>query len=196
MGQRSISSSTNLGKSERAAHSAERSRTCCSVGTSPVRRSQKSPAKTGQDVCNTCTRMTKQTFGQRLFSAGRLGQKLLAFRNGLATEANAFLRVQNRAFPDEALDATRTAVDLIESDLVNDLGTMLSFPCFALVRALEPVWARGLVVLPEGLDLVDLFGEKLCKAFLQGLNPQEPQSFIMPFCKARDRGKRTWVLEE
>lgn len=28
---------------ERAAHSVERSRTCCSVGTSPVRRSQKRP---------------------------------------------------------------------------------------------------------------------------------------------------------
>lgn len=39
-----MSSSMNFGTCDRAAHSAERSRTCCSVGTSPVKRSQKSPA--------------------------------------------------------------------------------------------------------------------------------------------------------
>jgi hypothetical protein len=33
----------NLGTPERAAHSADRSRTCCSLGTSPVNRSQKRP---------------------------------------------------------------------------------------------------------------------------------------------------------
>jgi hypothetical protein len=50
LGQRSMSSSTNLGTSERAAHSAERSRTCCSVGTSPVRRSQKIPSLFSTEV--------------------------------------------------------------------------------------------------------------------------------------------------
>lgn len=44
-----MSSSTNLGTSERAAHSAERSRTCCSEGTSPVRRSQKRPGHGQED---------------------------------------------------------------------------------------------------------------------------------------------------
>ena len=39
-----MSSSINFGTSDRAAHSAERSRTCCSLGTSPVRRSQNRPA--------------------------------------------------------------------------------------------------------------------------------------------------------
>lgn len=35
----------NLGTPERAAHSADRSRTCCSLGTSPVNRSQKRPER-------------------------------------------------------------------------------------------------------------------------------------------------------
>ena len=34
----------NFGTSDRAAHSADRSRTCCSEGTSPVKSSQKSPS--------------------------------------------------------------------------------------------------------------------------------------------------------
>lgn len=66
------------------------------------------------------------TFGQGLLATRGLGKKLLALRNGLATEANTLLRVEDRALPDQTLDATGTTVDLIESDLVNNLGAMLS----------------------------------------------------------------------
>lgn len=52
LGHRSINSSTNFGKSDRAAHSADRARTWPSVGTSPVRRSQKRPI---------CVSMYRQT---------------------------------------------------------------------------------------------------------------------------------------
>lgn len=44
---------------------------------------------------------------------------------GLATEANTLLRVEDRALPDEGLDATGTTVDLVEGDLANDLVAVL-----------------------------------------------------------------------
>ena len=66
------------------------------------------------------------TFRQRLLAAGSLGEDLLAFRNGLATETDTLLGVENGAFPDEGLDSTGTAVDLVEGDLVDDLGSVLS----------------------------------------------------------------------
>lgn len=65
------------------------------------------------------------TFRQGLLAAGGLRQKLLALRNGLATEANTLLRVENGTFPDEALDATSATVDLVKGNLVDDLGAML-----------------------------------------------------------------------
>lgn len=65
------------------------------------------------------------TFGQRLLATRGLGQKLLALRNGLATETDTLLGVEDGTFPDEALDATGTAVDLVKSDLVDDLGAMI-----------------------------------------------------------------------
>lgn len=65
------------------------------------------------------------TFGKGLLAAGGLGKKLLALGDGLATEANTLLGVEDGAFPDEALDATGTTVDLVQGDLVDDLGAML-----------------------------------------------------------------------
>lgn len=65
------------------------------------------------------------TFRQGLLAAGGLGQKLLALRNGLATEADALLGVEDGTLPDEALDATGTTVDLVQGDLVDDLGAVL-----------------------------------------------------------------------
>jgi hypothetical protein len=67
----------------------------------------------------------RPTFRQRLLAARGLWEKLLALRDGLATEADALLGVEDRALPDKAFDATGTAIDLIESDLVDDLGTVL-----------------------------------------------------------------------
>src|SRR6478609_3779962 len=127
VGQWSMSSSTNLGRSERAAHSAERSRTCCSVGTSPVRRSQKRPARFNVSIhdiarfCAHCCDWAELTLGKRLLATGSLGEKLLALGDGLATESDTLLRVEDGTLPDEGLDATGTTVDLVKSDLVDDL---------------------------------------------------------------------------
>ena len=123
-----MSSSTNLGRSERAAHSAERSRTCCSEGTSPVRRSQKRPARLSCQLKNSridITLCSYLTLRKGLLATGSLGEKLLALGDGLATEADTLLSVEDGTLPYEGLDATGTTVDLVESDLVDDLGAML-----------------------------------------------------------------------
>jgi hypothetical protein len=44
---------------------------------------------------------------------------------GLATEADTLLRVEDGSLPDERLDATGTTVDLVESDLTDDLVAVL-----------------------------------------------------------------------
>jgi hypothetical protein len=67
----------------------------------------------------------EETLGKRLLATGGLGEKLLALGDGLATEADTLLGVEDGTLPDQALDATGTTVDLVKSDLVNDLGTML-----------------------------------------------------------------------
>jgi hypothetical protein len=68
----------------------------------------------------------QQTLRKRLLAAGRLRETLPALRNGQATEANALLGVEDGALPHKALNATRTAIHLVESYLVDDLGAMLS----------------------------------------------------------------------
>jgi len=68
--------------------------------------------------------VTKLTFRQGLVAAGSLGEKLLALGDGLATEADTLLGVENGTLPDEGLDATSTTVDLVEGHLVDDLGAM------------------------------------------------------------------------
>lgn len=67
----------------------------------------------------------EKTLGKRLLSAGGLGEELLALGDGLATEANALLSVEDGTLPHEALDTTGTAIYLVEGDLVDDLGTVL-----------------------------------------------------------------------
>lgn len=67
----------------------------------------------------------EETLGEGLVAAGGLRKKLLALGDGLAAEADTLLRVENRTLPDEALDATRTAIYLVESNLVDNLGTVL-----------------------------------------------------------------------
>jgi hypothetical protein len=68
----------------------------------------------------------QRTFRKGLLAAGSLGEKLLALRDGLATEANSLLGVEDGAFPHKALDATGTAIYLVKSDLIDNLGAMLS----------------------------------------------------------------------
>jgi hypothetical protein len=53
---------------------------------------------------------------------------------GLAAEADTLLRVEDGALPDERLDATGTAVDLVESDLADDLVAVLSVVMSMAVR--------------------------------------------------------------
>lgn len=67
----------------------------------------------------------EETLGERLLATGSLGEKLLALGNGLATEANTLLGVEDGTLPDESLDTTGTTIDLVEGDLVNDLGAMV-----------------------------------------------------------------------
>jgi hypothetical protein len=90
----------------------------------------------------------KETLRKRLLATGSLGEKLLALGDGLATESDTLLRVENGTLPNEGLNTTSTTIDLVKSDLVNDLGTML---------------------LSEGLDLLNLLGQKLGESLLQGL---------------------------
>ena len=65
------------------------------------------------------------TLRKGLLATGSLGEKLLALGDGLAAEADTLLGVEDGALPDEGLDATGTTVDLVESDLVDDLGAVL-----------------------------------------------------------------------
>lgn len=67
----------------------------------------------------------EEALGEGLLSAGGLGEDLLALGDGLAAEADALLGVEDGALPHEALDATGTAIHLVERDLVDDLGAML-----------------------------------------------------------------------
>jgi hypothetical protein len=67
----------------------------------------------------------EETLRERLSATGSLGEDLLALRDGLAAETDTLLGVEDGALPDERLDATGTTVDLVQSDLVDDLGTML-----------------------------------------------------------------------
>lgn len=120
-----MSSSTCLGRSERAAHSAERSRTCCSDGTSPVRSSQKRPSGRGSlppgPLGSSSWHSGICACGQPIFSWWRRAD----LTYGLASEADTLLRVQDGALPDERLDATGATVDLVESDLTNNLGAVV-----------------------------------------------------------------------
>lgn len=113
----------------------------------------------------------EETLGKGLAAAGGLGEDLLALGDGLAAETDALLGVEDRTLPDEALDATGTAIDLVESDLVNDLGAMLPV---GLTTARQQQFfvagGRGAgIVLSESLDLLDLLGEELGETLLEGL---------------------------
>lgn len=127
---------------------------------------------------NTCKSASGQflTFGKRFLATRGLGEELLALGDGFATETDTLLRVEDGTLPDEALDATGTTVDLVESDLVDNLGTML--PIIQLLdvdsRGLmgRAIWGIGVCALAKSLDLLDLLGKLLSEALLQGLAGQ------------------------
>lgn len=70
-------------------------------------------------------RVCERTLRKGLLATGSLGEELLALGDGLAAETDTLLGVEDGTLPDKALDATGTAIDLVESDLVDDLGTVL-----------------------------------------------------------------------
>ena len=116
----------------------------------------------------------EDALGQRLAAAGGLGQKLLALGDGLATEANALLGVEDGALPHQALDATGAAIYLVEGDLVDDLGTVLprlsgSASACPSVRVSRSTGAGRAGILAQGLDLLNLLGQKLGEALFQRL---------------------------
>lgn len=65
------------------------------------------------------------TLRKGLLATGSLGEKLLALGDGLATESDTLLSIEDGTLPDKGLDTTGTAIDLVEGDLVDDLGTVL-----------------------------------------------------------------------
>jgi hypothetical protein len=70
---------------------------------------------------------SRPTFGQWLLAATRsLGKKFLAFRDGFSSESNTLLGVQNRALPYKTLHSSSTTIYLVEGNLVDDLGAVLS----------------------------------------------------------------------
>jgi hypothetical protein len=75
------------------------------------------------------------TFRQRLLATGCLGEKLLALGDGLATEADTLLSIENGTLPDKSLDTAGATVDLVEGHLVDDLGAMLPGPLLAWTRS-------------------------------------------------------------
>jgi hypothetical protein len=119
----------------------------------------------------------EETFRERLLAARGLGEKLLALGDGLATESDTLLRVEDGALPDEALDATGTTVDLVESDLIDNLGAML---------------------LSESLDLLNLLGQELGKSLLERLGCESCVS-LLRLCLSSTEfvfSRLTWVLAE
>jgi hypothetical protein len=79
--------------------------------------------------------------------------------------------------PDQRFDTTSTTVDLVESYLANDFGTVLSthyHQCMLAEKKEKKKIFFFLVrvnLLPKLLHLLDLAGKLLGKSLLQGLTP-------------------------
>jgi hypothetical protein len=85
---------------------------------------------------------------------------------GLAAETDTLLGVEDGSLPDERLDATGTTVDLVESNLADDLAAVL--PGMMSVRRCGGRGGAG-DVLAELLDLLDLAGQLVGEGLLQRL---------------------------
>lgn len=70
-----------------------------------------------------------------LLAAGR-GELLLEVRDGTATEADTLLGVEERGLPDHALDTTGTTNGLLDGDLTEALGAVLSLELLELLLLL------------------------------------------------------------
>jgi len=67
----------------------------------------------------------EDTFWEWLLTIWALWKELLAFWDSLSTEADTLLGVEDGTLPDKGLDTTGTTVDLVESDLTDNLGSVL-----------------------------------------------------------------------
>lgn len=65
--------------------------------------------------------MGVNTFWERLLATWCLRKGLLALWDGQASETDTLLGVENGSFPDKGLDATGTAIHLVEGNLADDL---------------------------------------------------------------------------
>ena len=90
----------------------------------------------------------EETFGEGLLAAGSLGELLLAFGDGAAAEADTLLAVEDGAFPDQRLDATGAAVDLVEGDFADDFVAVVFLQLLDLLLLLREAGGEGLL---EGL---------------------------------------------
>src|SRR5579859_1335088 len=115
-----MSSSTNLGTSARQAHSADKSRTCCSEGTFDQFTSPRIAYLIRQEE-------PEETFRKRLITTRCLGKNFLTFRNCLATESNTLVGIKNGTLPyktylsipeleKRTFDSAHTTVDHVNCD--------------------------------------------------------------------------------
>jgi hypothetical protein len=105
---------------------------------------------------------------------------------GLAAETDTLLRVEDGTLPDERLDATGTTVDLVESNLADDLAAVL--PGMMSVLRCGGRGGAG-DVLAELLDLFDLAGQLVGEGLLQRLQLIR----LAKFSASRERA-HAWVL--
>jgi hypothetical protein len=96
----------------------------------------------------TSDKQPEERLGERLTTFLGSGEDLLALGDGLSTETDTFLSIEDGTFPDETLDTTHTTVSLVNGDFTKDMRT---------------------IVLFEFLDFGLLFGNEFGKTFLQSL---------------------------
>lgn len=73
----------------------------------------------------TSQQQPEQSLWQWLIAAWSLWQLLLDVWNGSASETNTLNRVQDRTFPDKALDTTHTTVCLFQKNFTNHLNVLV-----------------------------------------------------------------------
>lgn len=119
----------------------------------------------------------------------------------LSTEADTLFGVEDRAlrnlvvvqqkvidstdFPDKRLDSTSTAINLIQSDLADDLAAILSIPGESAFIASEDAGDGGCIILSELLNLLNLTRKFVCESVLQGLRNRRQRCSNGSRCRMR-----------
>jgi hypothetical protein len=87
----------------------------------------------------------EEAFRERLTTARSFRELLLAFWDCAAAEANTLLTVKDGAFPDQRLDATGAAVDLVEGHFADDFVAVVFPQLLDLVLLLREAGGEGLL---------------------------------------------------